>query len=213
MQARTLYRVAAGAMTSAVVVVQYGLVTRNESGAALLTTTIHFFSFFTILSNMLAAAALLVPVLAPTSGAGRFLDRPSVRTAITGYIIIVGVVYFLLLRNISHATGAQLLFERALHYLTPPLFVLDWLLFVPKGGVGWKVGFASLEFPAAYAGWTLVHGALSGWYPYPFLDVTELGYPKTLLNIVGLVAAFLVLELVLVGIGRGIEGLRWQSPP
>ena len=50
--------------------------------------------------------------------------------------------------------------------------------------------------------WTLLHGAVSGWYPYPFLDVSELGYPRTLLNIAGLVLAFLVLELALVGIGR-----------
>ncbi len=213
MQARTLYRAVAGVIVLGVVVIQYGLVTRDESGAALLTTTIHFFSFFTILSNILAGAALLAPVVAPTARAGRFFERPSVRTAITGYIIIVGVVYYLLLRNISHATGAQLLFERALHYVTPPLFVLDWLLFVAKGGVDWRVGFASLEFPAAYAGWTLIHGALTGWYPYPFLDVGELGYPRTLLNIAGLVAAFLVLELALVGIGRGIEGLRgrWRG--
>ena len=57
-------------------------------------------------------------------------------------------------------------------------------------------------FPLAYLAWTLLHGAVSGWYPYPFLDVSELGYPRALLNIVGLVVVFLALEMALVGIGR-----------
>ena len=200
-QTRDVYRGIAGGVTLLAVVVQYFLLVQGDSGAALLTATIHFFSFFTILSNVLAAAALLIPLVSPASSAGRFLARPGVRTAITGYIIVVGVVYFLLLRDLSRATGARLYFERALHYLTPPLFVLDWLLFVPKADVPWTVGLTALEFPAAYAVWTLIHGAITGWYPYPFLDVGDLGYPRTLLNIAGLVFAFLVLELALVGCG------------
>jgi hypothetical protein len=133
-----------------------------------------------------------------------------VRTAIAGYIIIVGTVYYLLLRGVSNAEGWPLFFEQVLHYVTPPLFVLDWLLFVPKGEVAWRTGVAYLGFPAAYAAWTLGHGAVSGWYPYPFLDVPELGYPRTLFNIAGLVLAFLALELILVGIGRLID--RRQRP-
>jgi hypothetical protein len=196
------YRAIAGGITLLAVVAQYFQVVQGDSGAALFTATINFFSFFTILSNVLAAAALLIPLIWPSSSAGQFLARPSVRTAIAGYIIMVGVVYFLLLHDLSHATGARLYFERALHYLTPPLFVLDWLLFIPKSDVPWTVGIESLAFPAAYAAWTLAHGAIADWYPYPFLDVAKLGYPRTLLNIAGLVFAFLVLELALVGCGR-----------
>jgi hypothetical protein len=152
---------------------------------------LHFFSFFTILTNLLAAAAMLLPVVAPNSSVGRFLDRPSVRTAITGYIVIVGTVYFALLRNLDHATGLRLMFEYVLHYVTPPLFVLDWLLFVPKGEIGWRNGIGSLAFPLVYLGWTLAQGAYGGWYPNPFLDVLELGYGRVLLNTAGLILAFL----------------------
>ena len=75
--------------------------------------------------------------------------------------------------------GWQLFFERVLHYVTPPLFVLDWLLFVPKGERRLEDRLRlALGFPPLYAVWTLVHGALTGWYPYPFLDVAELGYPQ-----------------------------------
>ncbi|HEX9881626.1 MAG TPA: Pr6Pr family membrane protein [Hyphomicrobium sp.] len=197
---KDLYRTIAGAIASFSVGIQYWLVVLD--GGATLRGSVHFFSYFTILTNILVAVALLVPVVAPASRAGHFLDRPPVRTAIAGYIIVVGAVYYLLLRNTGHAQGWTLFFEHVLHYVTPPLFVLDWLLFVPKGGVPWRTGFACLGFPAVYAVWTLAYGALSGWYPYPFLDVPDLGYAQALLNMAGLVTAFLILELVLVAIGR-----------
>jgi len=201
---RDVYRTVAGAIALFAVGIQYWQVVLEGSSGAPVARTVHFFSYFTILTNILVGLALLAPVMAPASSAARFLDRPSVRTAIAGYIIITGAVYYALLRNIGHAEGWELFFEHVLHYVTPPLFVLDWLLFVPKGEVAWRTGLACLGFPAAYAAWTLAQGAVSGWYPYPFVDVPELGYAQTLLNIAGLVLAFLALELALVGIGRGI---------
>jgi len=91
----------------------------------------------------------------------------------------------------------------------PPLFVLNWLLFVPKGGIGWRNGVDSLTYPFAYLAWTLVHGFFASWYPYPFIDVLKLGYGRMLLNSAGLILAFLALELLLVALGRLIE--RYQS--
>jgi hypothetical protein len=209
--ARTAYRAVAGAVGVFTVGIQYWFFVRGLSGAALVADTVKFFSYFTILTNILGTAALLLPLVAPESALARFLKRPSVRTAIAGYIIIVGVVYYLLLRNLGDAAGWPLFFERVLHYVTPPLFVLDWLLFVPKGEVAWRNGVGSLSFPALYAVWTLVHGALTGWYPYPFVDVTDLGYARVLANIAGLVLAFLLLDLALVGIDRRLGHKRHNA--
>lgn len=199
---RRIYRLATGALGLVSVGAQYWLIMHDKSGAALVTGTINFLSYFTILTSLLAAAAMLFPVLAPGWPLGAFFERASVRTAITGYIIIVGAVYFLLLRNVGHAEGLSLFFDHILHYVLPPLFVLDWILFVPKGVVAWRNGFACLGFPALYIAWTLSHGALTGWYPYHFVDVTKLGYAQTVLNIAGLVLAFLALDFLLVAIDR-----------
>ena len=204
---KDLYRTIAGAIGLFAVGFQYWSIVLQRSDGAVFTPTVHFFSFFTILTNILAVLALLLPVVAPATRMGRFLDRPSVRTAIAGYIIMVGTVYYLLLRNLGQEEGWTLFFEHVLHYVTPPLFVLDWLLFVRTGEVAFRNGIASLGFPALYVAWTLAHGVATGWYPYPFVDVPELGYPRALLNIAGLVVAFLALELVLVAIGRGLARL------
>jgi len=203
--ASTVYRALAGAFTALAVALQYWLSVHANASGDVLVSSLRFFSFFTILINLLAAAALLVPLLAPQSAAGRFLLRPSVRTAITGYIIMVGTVYYLLLRDLSHRQGLALALEQILHYVTPPLFVIDWALFVPKRAVSWRVGLTALGFPLAYAAWILVYGAVSGWYPYPFIDVDELGYARTAANIVALVAVFLAVEVGLVAIGRIME--------
>lgn len=40
----------------------------------------------------------------------------------------------------------------------------------------------SLAFPLAWIAYTFVRGAVVGWYPYPFLDVTTLGLAPALLN-------------------------------
>lgn len=208
---RDIYRATVGVFGLVVVATQYWLSVDHGSSGALAASSLNFFSFFTILTNILASTAMLVPAVAPTSAVGQFLGRTSVRTAITGYIIIVGVVYFALLHGLGHRQGLALYLEYVLHYVTPPLFVLDWLLFVPRGETGWKVGLASLGFPAAYLVWTLARGAATGWYPYPFVDVPELGYPRVLLNIAGLVLGFLALELLLVTLDRALWHRRQRA--
>ena len=199
---QTIYRAAAGAFTAVCVVAQYWLLVRGDSLAGMAGSSLRFFSFFTILTNVLAAATLLVPLMAPHSAAGRFLTRPTVRTAVTGYIIMVGVIYYLLLRDLSQRQGWPMFFEYMLHYVTPPLFVIDWLAFVDKRALDWRIGVSALGFPLAYLVWTVIHGAATGWYPYPFIDAADLGYPRALLNTAGLVLVFVALELALVGIGR-----------
>ena len=199
---QTIYRAAAGVFIAVCVIAQYWLLVRGDSLAGMAGSSLRFFSFFTILTNVLAAVTLLWPLVAPRSRLGLFLSRPPVRTAVTGYIIVVGVVYYLLLRDLSQRQGWPMFFEHMLHYVTPPLFVLDWLLFVDKRDLDWRIGLTALGFPLAYLVWTVIHGAATGWYPYPFVDVAELGYARAAVNTAGLVLAFLALEMALVGIGR-----------
>jgi hypothetical protein len=84
----------------------------------------------------------------------------------------------------------------------PPLFVLDWALFVDKRGLSWKLSLHSFALPAVYLVWTALHGAFTGFYPYPFLNVNRIGYEQSLMNVGGLIVAFVCLILALVGIGR-----------
>ena len=198
----TAYRFLAAALGWCALGLQYWLMMHADAPTDPLNRTINFFSFFTILTNILAAAAMTAPVFAPNTSAGRYFDRPSVRTAIATYIIVVGVTYHLLLRDLWDPQGWQKFADYALHYATPALFVLDWLAFVPKREVSWSTAFKALVYPLIYLGWTLYHGSWSGFYPYPFVDVTKLGINQVLMNSGGMTAAFLVLCGLLIGLGK-----------
>ena len=88
--------------------------------------------------------------------------------------------------------------------MTPALYVIDWVLFVPKGTIKWKSAFVWLVFPLGYAVYSMIHGAVTGFYPYPFINVAEFGYDKILLNMGALVFVFLALGLALILIDRRI---------
>jgi hypothetical protein len=106
-------------------------------------------SYFTGLSNVLIALAMTLPWLAPDTGLGRFFTRPSVRTAILAYIIIVAVIDHYLLAKLWNPQGWQLVADTIEHVVAPALYVIDWALFVPKGTLRFKSAFVSLAFPQA----------------------------------------------------------------
>ena len=203
----TAYRLIAALLGWFALVLQYWLMMNADAPTDPFNRTLNFFSYFTILTNILAALAMSAPLIAPNSALGRFFDRPPVRTAIATYIIVVGVTYHLLLRDLWDPQGWQKIADYALHYGTPVLFVFDWLLFVATRNIPWATAFKALAFPLIYLGWTLYHGSWSGFYPYPFVDISKLGIEKVIINSGGMTAAFLVLCLVMIGLGKLLAAL------
>jgi hypothetical protein len=199
---QTGYRVVVSALGWFAIILQYWLIASTRSGPDLVAWTINYFSFFTTIGNILVALAMTLPWLAPRSRLAQWLLRPSVRTVIVAYIIVVGLVYHLMLRNLYNPQGWRLACVIILHYVIPPLFIIDWLAFVQKRDLSWKILFGALALPVLYVAWTLVHGAVTGFYPYPFINVARFGYAQVLMTIGAMIAAFVCLVLGLVGIGR-----------
>ena len=78
----------------------------------------------------------------------------------------------------------------------------DWLFFTPKGRLRWTDPLKWLAFPLLYGTWTLLHGALSGWYPYWFIDVGQVGLGRTAMNLGSLLFFFLFVGPIVVAIDR-----------
>ena len=165
-------------------------------------TVIRYFSFFTILTNLLAAISVSCLWLKPGSRWGRFFSKPTALTAITVYIVIVGVVYNVILRFLWQPRGLQYVTDELLHTVIPGLFLLLWIFYVPQLNLEYKNAFPWLIYPLVYLIWTAIHGEMTGYYPYPFINVTELGYSRVLINCVGLFVAFLGLSLFLIASGK-----------
>ncbi|PST21698.1 hypothetical protein C7U61_05000 [Rhizobium sp. JAB6] len=169
-----------------------------------LTMTVNFFSYFTIQSNLLLAAILLCAQIVPRSSIGQWASRPSIRGALLIYVGIAGIVYVFMLRDVWHPRGWQLFGDQILHYCVPVLYALDWVFLSERGKLSWRDMLWWLAFPAAYSVYTLAHGYVSRFYPYPFLDVRDIGLEAVLLNMALLATAFLVL-------GGALTFLDWVS--
>jgi hypothetical protein len=192
----------------------YLMIVRAPSGvAAIAATIVSYFSFFTILTNILVAAVLTFTRWGPSSGWGSFFSRPTVQTATATYIAIVGITYSLLLRELWSPTGAQKLADVLLHDGMPVIFMLFWLIWVHKERLGWKDAVTWLIYPFSYLIYLLIRGAFTGLYPYPFIDVTSLGYPRMMINAVGFLFLFLGVGLCAVGTGRWAARRKLASAP
>lgn len=183
------------------VILQLYLIIENRV-RPIFDTIIQFFSYFTILTNILVAICFTMLLLQNDSGRKNFFARPKVLTAVTVYITIVGLVYNIILRFLWKPEGTQLIADELLHSVNPVVFVLFWLLFVPKKTLQWKDAFPWLIYPFIYCVYILIRGAFSGLYPYPFIDVTNLGYKSALINIGFLFLAFLLISLLFIAVGK-----------
>ncbi len=173
-----------------------------DNGRSIGAGIVIYLGFFTVLTNILVALALSVPLLSPHSPIGKFFSRPGVNTAIAACIAMVGMVYSLLLRHIWNPQGLQLVVDMALHDVMPILFLIYWWIAVPKSGLRWTAIFSWMLYPVGYLLYSLIRGTLTGLYPYPFIDVNTLGYGKTLANAATMLAAYTVIALMLIGVGR-----------
>lgn len=166
---------------------------------------VRLFSFFTIDSNIIV---LVVCVLALIR-----LDRDGrvwrvvYLDALLG-IVITGIVFATVLAPIVHLTGAAEVATICFHYISPLLFPIGWLLLGPRRRFAWWVVLAAFIWPAVWLTYTFVRGAFVGWYPYPFLDVTTLGFWPALANALLVLVGAAVLALIVKAIDRFVPSMR-----
>ena len=191
----------------ALVLQLYLVLVQSPPGAvAMVGAVITYFSFFTILTNILVALVFTAAVFPTGAGWGQFFRRPSVQAGAAAYIAIVGIVYRLLLRQLWNPQGFQWVADVILHDVIPVGYVLYWLLFAPRTGLRWKDAVGWLAYPGAYLVYVLTRGAVSGLYPYPFMDVKVLGYGGVFAHTVVLLLVFLGMGLLVVAVGRWTRG-------
>jgi hypothetical protein len=148
------------------------------------TRVLRFLSYFTIQSNILVAVTAAGLAVRPVRRGRLFVVLRL--DAILG-ITVTGVVYATLLAPLHDPHGLVAFTNAGLHYVAPIMTVLGWLVFGPRPRLGEDVLLLALIWPALYVGYTLIHGAASGWYPYPFIDVARIGYPTALRNGLGVI--------------------------
>jgi len=159
--------------------------------------------YFTLLSNIFCAAVATAYLIKPRKifGFGG-LREPWVVSAATLAIIMVGLIYFFVLRNQYDPQGINFWVNTTLHYVIPPLFAIFWWLEIPRGSLVPTDLLRLLTFPVAYLIYLIVRGEATGLYPYFFIDVPRIGYPSALLNAAAISGVFALSGALLIALKR-----------
>lgn len=169
---------------------------------------VNYFSYFTIESNLIAAALLLAGALT-----WRTADTPRLdflRGAGVLYMTVTGVVFTLLLSGTDVDTAIP--WVNTVVHEAGPLFILaDWLLLPPRRRISSAASIAWLGFPLVWTIYTLIRGAASGRYPYPFLDPKNGGYATVTVYLVVMLAFMLLLALAIAAVSRMRAGQATES--
>ena len=112
-------------------------------------------------------------------------------------MMITGIVYFFLLAGVDVDITIGWV-NAMLHYVMPFVMLFDWFFF--PGEVNASVASTIVRwtvYPLAYLAFTFVRGAITGWYPYPFLN-RNAGVATIVITIGGIVLLGIALEYAII---------------
>ena len=153
--------------------------------------------YFTILTNLMAALVLTGIALGKTT-----FGSPVLLGGLTISMVFVGLIYILFLRGLLELSGGAKLADFILHYVSPVLVLLFWLVFAPKGTQRNSNPLLWVIYPLAYGIYALARGAADGKYAYPFIDVAQIGWLQAATNILLMALSFLAAGFVMVWLDR-----------
>jgi hypothetical protein len=182
-----------------------------DAGRTLAGSVVFYFSFFTILTNI---GAVLVHTSLLSSTGYAWLPAfagPRMRAGVAVSITLVFIVYATVLAQLWQPQGLFLLCDVLLHYVTPVLFVLWWLISGADGRTRWSDISRWMLYPIAYLVYALARAPLAGEVPYPFLDVAKNGAASVAISALVTTGLFLVLCVVAVLADRGVSRIRASS--
>jgi hypothetical protein len=150
-----------------------------------------YFSYFTIQSSFIAGAVLIVGGLSALSTAEDSVRYTLARMSVVTYAVVTALVYNVLLRGIPYSGFHPSPWPGELMHVWIPIFILlDWLFSPGRPRLRWTGLRIVIIYPLAWLAFTLIRGALTGWYPYPFLEPST-GWLSVSIYVIG-IATFIV---------------------
>jgi hypothetical protein len=163
---------------------------------------LNVFAFFTIQSNLVVG--IITAMLAGGARGSSLAFRVFRLTGIVA-IAITFVVFHTVLSG-EELVGTAFVSDLHVHTIVPFLAVGGWLLFGPHERTSGRVVAWSLAFPVTWGAFTLVRGAVVGFYPYPFIDVTANGGVRVARNCLLVAVLYLAVAIACAALDH------WLSP-
>jgi hypothetical protein len=173
----------------AIVITFYtNIIDEMGEGRSLFGAIVHYFSFYTNWTNI-----LLVLIYFDLFFGWTKLSSPV--NCVTGLssIIMVMIVYHMLLSATHSPQGIEVITNVVKHYITPVIFTLFWFTSRHIGALRWGDLYKFLFFPMTFLVFTYVKAAVTGEYPYDFLNYSLNGFSGVAPIIGGIVVLILLL--------------------
>jgi hypothetical protein len=170
-----------------------------------------YFVYFTNDTTMIAIVLLTLTGVSMLTKSRDGILLTSAALAVVPLAMVTGVVYNLTLRGVPSEVYLGMAWENEVLHVAVPLFLtIDWfvLRLFDRGrpALPWRALLVALVFPVVWIAMTLIRGALTGWYPYPFLEPAA-GF-ATNATYIGGISVFVVLVTAL-----GILVSRYRAAP
>lgn len=147
-------------------------------------------AYFTVLTNLVVGVHFLAIAVGWKASGARV-------AGMVLWISIVCAVYHLVLSDTWSPQGLAWWSDLGLHTVTPVLVTLWWLAFASPWRPDTRAVLKWMVWPVGYLVYAVLRGALTGFWPYPFLDPEVSGVVGLMINILGVTLVFL-------GVGSGI---------
>lgn len=188
-------KAAFGIAVVAVITLLTRIYLRADQDGSILGAISYLSQFFTILTNA------IVMVMMASIAVGRSVSARWVKAVVIS-IVIVGIVYHLLLAQLVDFAGLAFWADHGVHTVVPSLSLLWWLFLTSKPVFQWSDLGLWVTWPIVYCCYILIRASFSGFYPYPFLNLPDLGWNGLAGSITGLLVSFVLTGLVISIIGR-----------
>lgn len=166
-----------------------------------------YFSYFSIQTSIANSVFLIVSGVSGLGGRPKAPWAATTRACLVAYAVMTAVVYELLLREGVESLGPS---ERLLqwpidatHLWIPIYLILDWLIRRDRPRLRLSVAMWGAVYPAVWFLFSFGRGALTGWYPYAFMNPTlPGGLPAIALAVASIGALYVVSMAIVLGVNR-----------
>jgi hypothetical protein len=168
----------------------------------------NFFGYLTIQSNMAFCA---IGVVAGITALRHRRDPQwltDVRATVLACTVSSGVIFAFLVQQ-SAARGFAITVswsDQLLHFWLPAFALLEWVIAPGRGRAHWRAIPFAVGFTVLWGVFTLIRGAIVGWYPYFFLDPNQVSGLGELALLSGIALVFFA------AIGAAVVSLTLRAP-
>ena len=172
----------------------------RENGNSFALGVADYLRFFSTLTNIFIAFVAIAPNVQIRFRGFRWFATPTAAgCAATSGVLVCAGYHFLLRGSLQ---GLQGFSDLLLHYVAPAIMVVYAFHILRANRLPWRAPLLWGMYPVAYFIYVLTRGALTGSYPYWFMNVPAIGYVSTILHAFGLLGAFLLIGFALIGISH-----------